>query len=60
MSPSIAAGHETMSSIRKFLLAVITIFVLGMIIEDPDAANRPAKLHETALGYGIGEIRVGD
>ena len=49
-----------MSSIRRFLLAVITIFVLGMIIEDPDAANRPAKLHETTVGYGIGEARTGD
>jgi len=28
-----------MSSIRRFFLAVITIFVLGMIIEDPDSAN---------------------
>lgn len=60
MSLSIAAGHETMSSIRRFLLAVITIFVLGMIISDPDAANRPANLHETASGYGIGDVLIDD
>jgi hypothetical protein len=60
VSPSIAAGHETMSSIRRFLLAVITIFVLGMIIEDPDAASRPTKLNETSSGYGIGDILIGD
>jgi hypothetical protein len=49
-----------MSSIRRFLLAVITIFVLGMIIEDPDAASRPTKLNETSSGYGIGDILIGD
>lgn len=42
-----------MSTISKFFLAIITIFILGMAIEDPDATNRPVQLREASLGYAV-------
>ncbi len=42
-----------MSSLSKFLLAITTLFIVGMAIEDPDATNRPVQLREASLGYAV-------
>jgi hypothetical protein len=44
-----------MSALSKFLLAIMTIFTLGMIVHDPDQAHRPPQLREAPQAYGIVE-----
>ena len=52
-SPRRSGAATTMSAVRRFSLAIMTIFILGMIIQDPEAANRPVELREASLGYGV-------
>ena len=42
-----------MSSFSRFFLAIMTIFILGMALEDPESTNRPVQLREALLGYAV-------
>jgi hypothetical protein len=44
-----------MSSVSWFLLAVLTLFTLGMIIHDPHQAHRPPQLREVAQPTSVVE-----
>ncbi len=55
MFPHTRFGGKTMSALSKFLLAIMTIFTLGMIVHDPDEAHRPPQLRETPQAYGVVE-----
>lgn len=47
-----------MSTTTKFILAIMTIFTLGMIVHAPEEAHRPPQLREVSQAYGVVE-RVG-
>jgi hypothetical protein len=44
-----------MSALSKFLLAILTIFTLGMIVHNPDEAHRPPQFREASQAYGVVE-----
>lgn len=42
-----------MSLVTRFVLAIIVIFVIGLIADDPDAAERTGEGYDTAKGYAV-------
>jgi hypothetical protein len=45
-----------MSALSKFLLAIMTVFTLGMIVHDPEKAHRPPQLRDGPQPYGVLEL----